>query len=57
MGVEEKQLGGARAKWVLRSVKQFETCAGGPTHQPAKDSAALLRVSVVEVCTIRQRVV
>ena len=50
-GVVEKRLVGARAKWVLSGVEQCETCAdGGPMHQPAKDSAALLRVRAVQVC-------
>ena len=40
MGVKQKQLVASRAKWVLSGVEQWETFAeGGPTHQPAKDSA------------------
>ena len=50
--MQQKPMVGARAKWVLSGVEQCETCAeGGPTHQLAKDSAALLRVRAVQVCT------
>ena len=54
--VAKKRLVGARDKRVVSGVEQCETCAeGGLTHQPTKDSAALLRVRAVQVCISQSR--